>query len=146
MRKWETSQKKAFCNNNIEKVEILHVLHDKVALLMRRNSERRTRNCHQIIFGKVWTIYVENVDQKINILYNSDEIEIRLPFYKSCSTFWNLFGGFCTQDFYSSTWGKKWLKVICVVKWKVILPQPKYKTRNFLKLNSLRKRLLRYIH
>ena len=28
----ETSQKKAFCNSNIEKVEILHVLHNKIAL------------------------------------------------------------------------------------------------------------------
>ena len=34
------------------------------------------------------------------------------------------------------------LEVICVIKSKVIQPQPKYKTRNFLKQNSLRKRLL----
>ena len=59
------------------------------------------------IFGKVWTIYVENVDQKINFLYDSDETEIRLPFYKSVSTFWNQLGGFSSQDFYSSAWGKK---------------------------------------
>ena len=37
---------KAFCNSNIEKVEILHVLH-KVALLMKTRSEWRTRNYHQ---------------------------------------------------------------------------------------------------
>ena len=50
MHKRETFQKKAFCNSNIEKVEILHVLHDKVALLMRRRSERRgTKNCHQFL-------------------------------------------------------------------------------------------------
>ena len=53
---------------NMEKVEIFHVLHHKVALLMRRRSEQRTRNRHQRIFGKVWTIYIENVDQKTNFL------------------------------------------------------------------------------
>ena len=31
----------------------------------------------------------------------------------------------------------------CVVKSKVIQPQPKYKTKDFLKFNSVRKRLLR---
>ena len=133
MHKWETSQKKAFCNTNIEKVEILHVLHAKVALLMRRRSELGTRNCHQIIFRKVWTRYIENVDQKMNFLYDSDEID-------------SFFGGLCTKGFYSSTWGKKWLEVICVVKSKVIQPQPKYGTRNFFKFNSLMKRLLRNIH
>ena len=68
MHKRETSQKKAFCDSNIEKVEILHLLHDKVALLMRKHSERGTRNCHQKGFRKVWTIYRENVDQKMNFL------------------------------------------------------------------------------
>ena len=53
---------------NMEKVEIFHVLHHKVALLMRRRSEQRTRNRHQRIFGKVWTIHIENVDQKTNFL------------------------------------------------------------------------------
>ena len=67
----ETSQKKAFYNNNIEKVEILHI-HDKVALLMRKHSDPGTRNCHQKRFGKVWIIYVEHVDQKMKFLYGSD--------------------------------------------------------------------------
>ena len=100
MHKWETPQKKAFCNTNIEKVEILHVLHDKVALLIRRRSERGTRNCHQRVCRKVCTIYIENVDQKMNFLYDSDEIEIRLPFCRSFSTFWNIFCGLCTEVFY----------------------------------------------
>ena len=101
MHKKETSQKKAFCNSNIGKVYILHVLHDKVALLMRRRYERGTRNCHQNSFRKVWTIhiYIENFDQKMNFLYDSDEIEIRLSFYRSFSAFWNIFGGLCTQVF-----------------------------------------------
>ena len=47
---------------------MFHVLHNKVALLMRRRSEQGIRNCHQIIFRKVWTIYIENVDQKMNFL------------------------------------------------------------------------------
>ena len=138
--KWETSQKKAFCNTNIEKVEILHVLHDKIALLMRRRSERGTRNCHQRLLRKVWTIYIENFDQQMSSLHDSDKIKIRLPFYRF------LFGGLCTQVFYSSVWGKKWLEVICVVKSKVIQRQPKYEIRNFLKCNSLMKRFLRDIH
>ena len=33
-----------------------------------------------------------------------DETEIRLPFYRSFSTFWNIFGGLCTQVFYSWAW------------------------------------------
>ena len=32
--------------SNIEKVEIFYVLHDKVALLMKRRYKRGTRNCH----------------------------------------------------------------------------------------------------
>ena len=35
---------------NIEKVEIFHVLLNKVALLTRNHFERVTRNCHQITF------------------------------------------------------------------------------------------------
>ena len=97
---------------------------------MSKNSKQGTRNCHQKSFRKVLTIYLENVDQKMNFLYDSDKIKIRLLFYRSLSTLWNIFGGFCTQN--------KWLKVICVVKSKVIQPKPKYKTRKFLKFNSLK--------
>ena len=79
MHKRQTSQKKAFCNSKIEKFEILHVLHDKVALLMRKHSEWGTRNCHQKSFRKVWIIYIENFDQKMNFLYNS-LIKLRLNF------------------------------------------------------------------
>ena len=42
--------------NNIGKVEIFHVLHDKVALLMKRRYEHGTKNSHQKIFRKVWII------------------------------------------------------------------------------------------
>ena len=49
----------------------------KVALLMRKRSERGTRNQHQRIFRfKVWAMYIENVDQNMNFLYDSDETEI----------------------------------------------------------------------
>ena len=67
---------------------------------MRKHSERGTRNCHQKSFRKVWTTYIENVDQKMNFLYGSDETEIRLSLYRSFSTFWNIFGGLCTQVFF----------------------------------------------
>ena len=62
---------------------------------MKKHSERGTRNCHQKSFRKVWIIYIENVDQKMNFLYDSDEIEIRLSFYRSFSIFWNILGGLC---------------------------------------------------
>ena len=32
---------------------------------MRRSFERGTRNCHQTIFREVWSLYKENVAQKI---------------------------------------------------------------------------------
>ena len=38
---------------NIAKVEMFHVLRNKVALLTRSHSEQGTRNCHQRIFRKV---------------------------------------------------------------------------------------------
>ena len=58
-----------------------------------RCSEWGTRNYHQIIFRDVSPNYinVENIDQKINV-YDSDETEIRLPFHRSLSTFWNVCG------------------------------------------------------
>ena len=34
----------------------------------------------------------------------TDETEIRLPFYRSFSTFQNIFGGLCTQAFYLWAW------------------------------------------
>ena len=42
------------------RLEIFRVLHDKVSLLMRRCSERGTRNREQIIFRKAWTRYIQN--------------------------------------------------------------------------------------
>ena len=62
---------------------------------------------------------------KRGIFYDSDKIEFRLPFYRSFSTFWNIFGGLCTQVFYSSIWGKRWLEVICFVKSKFVQIQLK---------------------
>ena len=38
------------------KIEIFHVLDNKVALLTRQGSERATKNCHQRTFTKIWTI------------------------------------------------------------------------------------------
>ena len=50
-------------------------------------------------FGPYIYICIENFDQKMNCLYDSDEIEISLSFYRSFSAFWNIFGGLCTQVF-----------------------------------------------
>ena len=54
-----------YTDTDIDKVKIFCVLHNKVALLTRRCSERGRRNCRQRIFRKVLTIQ-ENVDQKMN--------------------------------------------------------------------------------
>ena len=35
----------------------------------------------------------------MDFLCHSDEIEIRLPFYRSFSTFWNIIGDPCIQVF-----------------------------------------------
>ena len=40
----------------------------------------------------------------MNFFNDSDEIEIRLPFYRSFSTFWNRSGDLFTQVFYSWAW------------------------------------------
>ena len=42
-------------------------------------------------------MYIENVDQKINFLCDSDEIEIRTSFHRSFSKFRNTFGGPCNE-------------------------------------------------
>ena len=39
---------------------------------MRKYSDPGTRNRHQKRFRKVWIIYVENADKKMNFLYGSD--------------------------------------------------------------------------
>ena len=112
---------------------------------MRRRSERGTRNCPQSIFRKF--ILKKTI---LKILYwqcwSKDEcfMTLRIPFCRSVSMFWNIFDRLFTQVFYSSTYGERWLEVICALKSKVIEPQPKYKTRSFQ--NLIRKRLLRGIH
>ena len=85
-------------------------------------------------------MYIKNVDQKMNFSYDFDKIEVRLPFYRSFSKFWNIFGGLCSQVRSDSN------SFDFVVKSKFIQPQPKYKTISFLKFNSLRKRLLRDLY
>ena len=72
-----------------------------------RKPDPGTRNCHQKSFRKVWIIYIKNVDQKMNFYMALMEIEIRLSFYRSFSTFWNIFGGLRTQVFFLLAWGKK---------------------------------------
>ena len=41
---------------------------------------------------------------KRQIFRDADEIEIRLPFCRSFTTSWNIFGGLCAQVFYSRAW------------------------------------------
>ena len=85
--KWENSQKKAtylyLQYTNIDKVKIFCVLHDKVALLRRRYSERETRNRHQRIFRKVLTM--KTLIRRW--IFHGSETDNRLPFHRSLSTF-----------------------------------------------------------
>ena len=67
-------------------------------MLTRRRSDWGTRNSHQRIFRKVWTIYKKSWPKR-RIFYDSNEIEIRLPFYSSLSIFLDIFGGLWTQLF-----------------------------------------------
>ena len=39
---------------------------------------------------------------KSGLFNDPDEIEIRLPFYRSSSTFWNISGGLCTRYLFMS--------------------------------------------
>ena len=117
--------------------------YDKVALLMRC-SVPETRNCHQIIFRKVWTIYIENVNHNMDFLYDSDEIAIRLPFCR----FLFLVVFFGTIKFFIHQHGVK-SDSKSFVSWN----QKSYNhnptqiwNQKFFKYNSLIKRLLRDIH
>ena len=62
---------------NIDKIEIILVLHDRVALLMRKHSEHETRN-RASLCRKVWIRY-KNLIRRL-IFDDSDETEIRLPY------------------------------------------------------------------
>ena len=149
MHYWETSQRKTiyiivYLTLTVDNVKIFCVLHNKVAMLSRRLSERGTRNHYQIIFRKVlkpYGMHIENVDQKMNFLWlwwNWDlnsflQIFLNILEY----IWWSWRSSFLIMGMGKS---KRWCKVICVVKLKVIQPQPKYKNRN---LPNLKKRLLR---
>ena len=64
------SEKKLFdlYYTNIDTFEIFHALHNRVALLTRRYSERGTQNRRdQRIFRKFWTRHMQNFDQKMHI-------------------------------------------------------------------------------
>ena len=49
-------------------------------LLAASRSEQGTRNRHQIVFRMIWTIYMENVDQKMNFF--SEKIKTELKTFK----------------------------------------------------------------
>ena len=89
-------------------------------------------------------MYIENINLKLWTFYDSDEIEIRLPFYRSFSTFantlimvyiwWSLHSSFL---FIGMGWEVTWSHFCHKIKsCKHIQPQPKYKTRNFSKFNK----------
>ena len=73
---------------------------------------------------------MENVDQRW-IFYDSDEIEIRLPFYRSFGIYLVVFA-----LKYSLALGKRWLEVICVVKSKLIQLYQKYSKFNKEKIGQ----------
>ena len=82
VHKRETSQKSCILtleklNNFMSYMITLHKLRKLSIALIRRRSEQGTK------------------------IYDSDEVEFRLVFYRSFSTFWNILVGLCTQAFYS---------------------------------------------
>ena len=109
-------------------------LHNKVALPIRRHSVlvRKEKSSQKN--------FQNSLDQSTQYrkCYSKDELfmtlmKFRLDFPFTDFPLHFIIGGLCTQVFYSSAWGKRWLEVNCVIKLKVInvQPQPKYKTRNF---------------
>ena len=76
-------------STNIDIVKIFCILHNKVALLRRNvlsgEQEMVTKEFLERLKLTIY-IHIENIDQNINF-YDSDKTEIRLPFYKSFSTF-----------------------------------------------------------
>ena len=103
--KWETSQKKSYLYlyyTNINKVKAFCVLHDKVALLTRRYSERERRNRHQIIFRKLIKRWIITLKLILDFLFTDFSQHLEY------------IGGLRTILFMGM--GKKWGKVICFVK------------------------------
>ena len=62
------------------------------------------------------------------IFYDTDETEIRLIFTDLSQHFEKYLVVFALK-FFIHGHGKRWRKVICVVKSKVIQPQPKFKEK-----------------
>ena len=105
---------------------------------MRKRFERGTRYHHQTIFKKVWTMHVyikwwSKVEFFIWLM--------RLRLYFLFTNISQNFGMYLAV--FASQVGSDSKSFNCVVKSKVIQPQLKYKTKDFLKFNSVRKRLLR---
>ena len=72
----------------MDKLEIFHVLHDKVAVLTRRCSKWGTKICQQrILEGRDHICIYTKCWSKYEFFDYSDEIEIRLSFYRSFSQF-----------------------------------------------------------
>ena len=78
--------------NNIGKVEMFHVLRDKVVLLMKRRYERGTKKLSpkNLQKGLDHIKAIQKMLVKGWIFYNSDKTDIRLPFDRSFSTFWHI--------------------------------------------------------
>ena len=67
-------------NTNINKVEISHVLFNKVTLLTltRRPSGHGIKNCQERFFIKVWTIHTQNVEEQE--IVSKDFLEMYGPY------------------------------------------------------------------
>ena len=119
---------------NISKVKIFSkVLHDKVALLTRRCSERGTWNRHQIIFRKVLTYTYRKCWSKDEFLMIL--MKLRLDFlFSFLQIFLNIFEYIwwsLHSRFLFMGMGNRWRNVICILKLKVIQPRPNIKPEIF---------------
>ena len=59
--------------------KLKYFISDRVMLhlLAARRSEQGTRNRHEIVFRMVWTIYMENVDEKMNFFSEKFKPELK---------------------------------------------------------------------
>ena len=110
----------------MKKGEISHVLFDKVALLTltRRPSKRRTRNCQQKLFRKIWTIYTQTVDQKMNFLMTLMKQRLH-SFFTYLFQHFGIYLVFFAHKFFIYGHGN-FHKIIYDVKLKVIYSHNRY--------------------
>ena len=79
---------------NIDKIEIILVPHDKVALLIRWRSEHGTRNHNQRLFFEPDTIYKALIKR---LIFDDSNIKLRSRFYSLGGLFNDIFNSWISD-------------------------------------------------